>query len=80
MNLSIDFEETDDLYLNQGGFTLSNPDGSVAATYDTVVPGGAPLIGIKTGIHKGKRFTIPMEALQKFVQDLIQDEPETEST
>jgi len=76
MNLSISFEETDRMYLRQAGFTLDKEDGTPAASFDTNVAGGFPIIMIHDGIHKGKTFIITAKALQKLITDLINDKEE----
>jgi len=76
MDLSIKFTEAPKnvMFLRNAGFTLDDPDtGEVAATFDTNVAGGFPIIIIHKGIHKGKTFHITAKALQKFITDLVDD-------
>ena len=78
MNLTIEFTETDAMFLRNAGFTMDKPDGTPAASFDTNVAGGFPIIRIHEGIHKGKTFIIKANTLQKFISDLINDKEKTD--
>ncbi len=71
MKIEIEIREcTKELYMHQGGFSLSD-NGKEVIMFAKTVPGGLPYIFIKDGKNKGKQFIIDAKEMQRVCALLI---------
>lgn len=73
MKVEIEFKECEEKFmaLHQEQFTLQDEKGDIAASWNTIIPGGSPLVKIEQGKNKGKRFFIETKTLQEIVEKLM---------